>query len=102
VDGERKDRGHHERDGALPFAQVLRLVRRRTSRTEVVVTFLAMLELIRLRQIVATQVTPFGEIELAGRRNRPRLKWSIPRAPTRKPSRTKPHRPCPSRHPPSN
>jgi segregation and condensation protein A len=35
-----------------------------TSRTEVVVTFLAMLELIRLRQIVATQVTPFGEIEL--------------------------------------
>jgi len=35
-----------------------------TSRTEVVVTFLAMLELIRLRQIVATQETPFGEIEL--------------------------------------
>ena len=35
-----------------------------TSRTEVVVTFLAMLELIRLRQIVATQNTPFGEIEL--------------------------------------
>jgi len=35
-----------------------------TSRTEVVVTFLAMLELIRLRQIVATQQTPFGEIEL--------------------------------------
>jgi segregation and condensation protein A len=36
-----------------------------TSRTEVVVTFLAMLELIRLRQIIATQETPFGEIELA-------------------------------------
>ena len=35
-----------------------------TSRTEVVVTFLAMLELIRLRQIAATQETPFGEIEL--------------------------------------
>jgi segregation and condensation protein A len=35
-----------------------------TSRTEVVVTFLAMLELIRLKQIVATQAAPFGEIEL--------------------------------------
>jgi len=35
-----------------------------TSRTEVVVTFLAMLELIRLRQVIATQATPFGEIEL--------------------------------------
>ena len=35
-----------------------------TSRTEVVVTFLAMLELIRLKQIVATQVSPFGEIDL--------------------------------------
>ena len=35
-----------------------------TSRTEVVVTFLAMLELIRLKQIVATQTSPFGEIEL--------------------------------------
>jgi segregation and condensation protein A len=35
-----------------------------TSRTEVVVTFLAMLELIRLRQIVAMQETPFGEIEI--------------------------------------
>ena len=35
-----------------------------TSRTEVVVTFLAMLELIRLKQVVATQDAPFGEIEL--------------------------------------
>lgn len=35
-----------------------------TSRTEVVVTFLAMLELIRLKQIIATQHSPFGEIEL--------------------------------------
>jgi segregation and condensation protein A len=35
------------------------------SRTEVVVTFLAMLELIRLRQVVATQESPFGEIEIA-------------------------------------
>ena len=35
-----------------------------TSRTEVVVTFLAMLELIRLRQIVAIQDTAFAEIEI--------------------------------------
>jgi segregation and condensation protein A len=33
-----------------------------TSRSEVVVTFLAVLELIRLRQIVALQAEPFGEI----------------------------------------
>jgi segregation and condensation protein A len=36
-----------------------------TSRTEVVVTFLAMLELIRLKQLVALQESPFGEIEIA-------------------------------------
>jgi segregation and condensation protein A len=36
-----------------------------TSRTEVVVTFLAMLELIRLKQIVAIQESPFSEIELS-------------------------------------
>ncbi|MCU0783604.1 MAG: segregation/condensation protein A [Verrucomicrobia bacterium] len=35
-----------------------------TSRTEIVVTFLALLELIRLRQIVAAQAEAFGEIEL--------------------------------------
>src|SRR6204780_3904368 len=34
------------------------------SRTEVVVTFLALLELIRLKQIVAAQAEPFGEIEI--------------------------------------
>jgi segregation and condensation protein A len=36
-----------------------------TSRTEVVVTFLAMLELIRLKQIVITQPEAFAEIEIA-------------------------------------
>ncbi len=36
-----------------------------TSRSEVVVTFLALLELIRLKQITATQPEPFGEIEIA-------------------------------------
>ena len=35
-----------------------------TSRTEIVVTFLALLELIRLKQIVAAQSEAFGEIEL--------------------------------------
>ncbi len=35
------------------------------SRVEIVVTFLALLELIRLRQVRATQVNPFDEIELA-------------------------------------
>ena len=34
------------------------------SRTEVVVTFLALLELIRLKQIAALQPEPFGEIEI--------------------------------------
>lgn len=36
-----------------------------TSRTEVVVTFLALLELIRLKQIVVAQTAPFSEIEVA-------------------------------------
>ena len=35
-----------------------------TSRSEVVVTFLALLELIRLKQITAGQREPFGEIEI--------------------------------------
>jgi segregation and condensation protein A len=35
-----------------------------SSRTEVVVTFLALLELIRLRQLVVTQPEPFAEIEI--------------------------------------
>ena len=35
-----------------------------TSRSEVVVTFLALLELIRLKQITAAQSEPFGEIEI--------------------------------------
>jgi segregation and condensation protein A len=35
-----------------------------TSRSEVVVTFLALLELIRLRQVEATQPEPFGEIQI--------------------------------------
>jgi len=36
-----------------------------TSRSEVVVTFLALLELMRLKQVVAVQPEPFGEIEIS-------------------------------------
>src|SRR4051812_47594036 len=36
------------------------------SRVEIVVTFLALLELIRLRQVRARQANPFDEIEIAG------------------------------------
>lgn len=46
----------------LRFSELFALA---TSRTEVVVTFLALLELIRLRQIIATQTAEFGEIEIA-------------------------------------
>ena len=35
-----------------------------TSRSEVVVTFLALLELIRLKQLMAVQSEVFGEIEI--------------------------------------
>ncbi len=37
----------------------------RAGRTEIVVTFLALLELIRLRQLSFQQFTPFGEIEIS-------------------------------------
>ena len=40
------------------------------SRTEVVVTFLALLELVRLKQIRARQSEEFGEIELVSSENR--------------------------------
>ena len=48
--------------GVLKF---LELFAGATSRSEVVVTFLALLELIRLRQVIATQPEPFGEIEIS-------------------------------------
>ena len=41
------------------------LFARMASRVEIVVTFLALLELVRLRQINATQASPFEEIELS-------------------------------------
>lgn len=39
------------------------------SRVEIVVTFLALLELIRLKQVLVTQATPFDEIEIASASN---------------------------------
>jgi segregation and condensation protein A len=48
--------------GRLKFSELFGEI---TSRVEIVVTFLALLELIRLKQIQATQPDPFGEIEIA-------------------------------------
>ena len=51
-----------EGGGSVKFSELFEGV---TSRSEVVVTFLALLELIRLKQLVAGQRTPFGEIEIS-------------------------------------
>jgi segregation and condensation protein A len=47
--------------GSMRFAE---LFERTASRSEVVCTFLALLELIRLRQLVCSQPEAFGEIEI--------------------------------------
>ena len=52
---------------ALKFSELFAGV---VSRTEVVVTFLALLELIRLKQIRAVQPEPFAEIEIVKAENR--------------------------------
>jgi hypothetical protein len=49
------------------------------SRSEVICTFLALLELIRLRQLVCSQPEPFGEIEI--RLAAPAAGASVPAAP---------------------
>jgi len=51
-----------------------------TSRSEVVVTFLALLELIRLRQLTAIQREPFGEIEICRATPAPTLPVPAPSA----------------------
>jgi segregation and condensation protein A len=51
----------HER-ASIKFSELFEGV---TSRTEVVVTFLALLELIRLKQLTAMQREPFAEIEIS-------------------------------------
>ncbi len=47
--------------GGLRFAELFESA---ASRSEVICTFLALLELIRLRQLVCSQPEPFGEIEI--------------------------------------
>ena len=47
--------------GSLRFAELFESA---ASRSEVICTFLALLELIRLRQLVCSQPEPFGEIEI--------------------------------------
>jgi segregation and condensation protein A len=49
-------------DARLRFSELFGAI---ASRVEIVVTFLALLELIRLKQIRATQANPFDEIEIA-------------------------------------
>ena len=49
---------------ARPALKFRELFANAASRSEVVVTFLALLELIRLRQLVAMQNESFGEIEI--------------------------------------
>jgi segregation and condensation protein A len=46
----------------LRFSELFEAI---VSRVEIVVTFLALLELIRLRQVRAIQADPLGEIEVA-------------------------------------
>ena len=48
-------------NSTLKFSEVFAAA---TSRSEVVATFLALLELVRLRQLVVVQREPFGEIEI--------------------------------------
>ena len=48
-----------------------------TSRTEVVVTFLALLELIRLKQVVVVQDASFGEIEINKAEEAPEMEASL-------------------------
>ena len=50
--------------GERPSVRFSELFEGVTSRSEVVVTFLALLELIRLKQLAAVQREPFGEIEI--------------------------------------
>jgi segregation and condensation protein A len=58
-----------------------------TSRSEVVVTFLALLELIRLKQLTAVQAEPFGEIEI---RRVMAPEAAAPTEPAREPVKTDP------------
>ena len=60
-------------DGPLPFTSLLVWQGRRAGRSEVLITFLAILELVRLGQITAYQEQACGEILLVGRELPPAL-----------------------------
>jgi segregation and condensation protein A len=62
--------------GKVTFSE---LFAQAASRSEVVCTFLAMLELIRLKQLVFTQAEPFAEIEIT-RSQHPELAYGAPAA----------------------
>lgn len=68
-----------------------------TSRSEVVVTFLALLELIRLKQLSAVQQEPFGEIEICRMAAAPGEppKPETPASPAPNPAVPSPDRPSP-------
>ena len=54
-----------------------------TSRSEVVCTFLALLELIRLKQLVCVQAEDFGEIEITSAAARAGCRTAVRRMPPR-------------------
>jgi segregation and condensation protein A len=61
-----------------PVLRFSELFAQATSRSEVVVTFLALLELIRLRQLVASQLEAFGEIEIRKAAGAPPIdQWTV-------------------------
>ncbi len=63
--------------GERPSVRFSELFEGVTSRSEVVVTFLALLELIRLKQLTAIQREPFGEIEICRAVTAPKLATTV-------------------------
>ena len=63
--------------GERPSVRFSELFEGVTSRSEVVVTFLALLELIRLKQLTAIQREPFGEIEICRAATAPNLAAAV-------------------------
>ena len=59
-----------DRVARYPRARFSTLLRSARSRQEVIVTFLALLELIKQQRVRASQERPFGEIYLEGPRSR--------------------------------
>jgi len=64
MDRRRKNRVHPENISERGSARFAELFESAASRSEVICTFLALLELIRLKQLVCVQPEPFAEIEI--------------------------------------